>query len=276
MLIPSPAVYAPTLVFTTLPLAVWSTISSLELLVVAHAFLPGRPLGTDLAALAPGRLVPALLASRLAAPFVLPLVAGLRLAAGLALPFVAAAGAVGLLAMLLAAVALFTVWLAIASGGGDGADKIALVACGAAGMIAAGITIHDPLLCLAGLVWGAGQLSIAYATAGLAKLPNGFWRDGSALAAVVTSYRAGHPLAAAIVRRGSLAVALAWALMLIEALFPLALFAPRPVCLAALAAMALLHLATAFVMGLNTYPWAFTATYPCVAMANTVITGSGN
>jgi hypothetical protein len=263
------------LVLMTIPLALWSTIASAEYLAMARAFLPGRPLGADLAALAPGRFVPQLLASPMFAPAALPFAAGLRLVAGLTLPAVAATGSAGPVAMLLAAVGVCTLWLAIVSGGSDGADKIALVACGAGGLIAAGMAVDDPLLCLSGLVWGAGQVTIAYATAGLAKLPLGFWRNGSAVAAVMTSYRAGHPFAAAIVRRPVLAIMLTWALILVEASFPIALFASQTVCFVALAAMAMFHLASALVMGLNTYPWAFTATYPCVIMANAVITGRG-
>jgi hypothetical protein len=274
VVIPLSAAYPSTLALMTVPLAVWSSIASLELLAVAPAFLPGRPLGTDLAALGSGRLVPALLSSRLSAPVLLPLAAGLRLAAGLVLPVAASAGMTGSAATLLTVVAICTLWLSLVTGGGDGADKIALVACGSGGLIAGGIVADDRLLCLAGLIWGTGQVAIAYATSGLAKLPRGFWRDGSALAAVVTGYRAGHPLAAAIVRRRPLAIALGWTLMLVEALFPLALLAPPPVCLAALATMALFHVATALVMGLNTYPWAFAATYPCAVMANSIIVGS--
>lgn len=262
MVIP-PDAFATTLAWMVVPLAIWCMISSLELLAVRGAFRPGQPLGTDLTGLVRGRMTPALLGPRTFGP-----VAALRLAAGLALPFSGDATAAVLL-VLLGCTAL----LSIACHGGDGADKIALVACLAALLIAAGLLLGDRRLCLAGLVWGAGQATIAYVASGAAKLVRGFWRDGSALAAAMTSYRSGHGMAAMVVRRRPAALVLAWGVMLVEALFPLALVMPQPVCLAILATLAAFHAATALVMGLNTYPWAFIATYPCVMAANAIIAG---
>lgn len=262
-MIPPVAVFAQTLHWMAVPLAVWCTIASLELLVVRAAFRPGGALGSDLTGLVRGRMTPAILGPR-----AFEIVAALRLAGGLALPVAGGASAAVLLVILGC-----TILLSVASGGGDGADKIALVACAAALLIALGLLLGDRLLCLAGLAWGAGQVVIAYVTSGVAKLASRVWRDGSALAAAMTSYRSGHPVAAAVVRRRPAARALAWGVMLVETLFPLALVAPPPVCLAILATLGAFHAATAIVMGLNTYPWAFIATYPCIMAANAIITG---
>lgn len=263
-----PAVFAQVLHWMAVPLAVWCTIASLELLATAHAFRPGGALGSDLTGLVRGWMTPAILGSRAFGPRAFEIVVALRLAAGLALP-VAGGASIAVLLVMLGCTAL----LSIASGGGDGADKIALVACAAALLIALGLLLGDRLLCLAGLVWGAGQAVIAYVTSGAAKLASRVWRDGSALAAAMTSYRSGHPVAAAVVRRRPAALVLAWGVMLIETLFPLALVVPQPVCLAILGTLAAFHVATAVLMGLNTYPWAFIATYPCVMAANAIIAG---
>ena len=263
-MIPPAAAFAPTLDWMAVALAIWCTLSSLELIAVRRAFRPGQPLGSDLTGLVRGRMTPAILPPR-----AFGIVAVLRLAAGLVLPFSGGAMAAVLLVMLGC-----TALLSIACGGGDGADKIALVACLAALLIALGLSLDDRLLCLAGLAWGAGQVTIAYVASGVAKLVRGFWRDGSALAAAMTSYRSGHVAAAAVVRHRPTAIVLAWGVMLVETLFPLALIAPQPLSLAILAILAAFHVATAFVMGLNTYPWAFIATYPCVMAANAIIVGS--
>lgn len=266
-MIPPPAAYAATLSWMCVPLMLWCVLASLELIAVRWAFRPGAPLGTDLAALTRGRLRPAILSSSACGPAALLVVPALRLAAGLALPFAGDATLVVLLLVILCGTALSN----LATQGGDGADKIAMVACSAALLIALGRLLDDSLLCLAGLVWGAGQVTIAYVASGAAKLARGFWRDGSAIAAAMTSYRSGHAVTARIVRHAPAARALAWTIMLVETLFPLALVAGPTACIALLAAMALFHLATAIVMGLNTYPWAFMATYPCIVMANAIL-----
>lgn len=270
MTIPPPAAYATTLQLMLVPIALWCVLASLERIAVRRAFRPGQPLGTDLAALVRGRMTSAILASPLCAPPALLIVPALRLAAGLALPFANGAGTAALLVAILGGTAL----LSFVKRGNDGADKVVSVACVAALLITAGRLIDDRWLCLAGLLWGAGQVTILYVTSGVAKLARGFWRDGSALAAAMTSYRSGHAVAAAVVRHRPAALTLAWAVMLLESLFPLALLAPPAVCLAVLAALAAFHVATALVMGLNTYPFAFLATYPCIMMANAIIVGT--
>jgi hypothetical protein len=58
------------------------------------------------------------------------------------------------------------------------------------------------------------------------------------------------------------------ALVLWESGFVIALIAPRPVLWMMLAAGLVFHLSCAWVMGLNTFLWAFAAGYPCVIFAN--------
>ena len=146
----------------------------------------------------------------------------------------------------------------------DGASKMALVsACGAV-LMTAGAASGEHALVLAGVIWTGGHLTLAYAVSGWSKLAIARWRDGSALSKTLSSYIWGHRLPAGLLRSNSLALVLAWTLMLGEALFPLVLFAPPEVLVAALGAMFLFHAGTALFMGLNTYPWGFAAAYPAV------------
>jgi hypothetical protein len=117
---------------------------------------------------------------------------------------------------------------------------------------------------LAGVLWSGGQAVIAYCTTGVAKLALASWRDGLALRAALSSYQWGEARTATLLARPGVALAAAWAVILLEALFPLALFGPAWLLAAALAAMFTLHLAIAVVMGINTYPWAFLSTYPAI------------
>ena len=270
MVMPPAAAFATTLHWTTIPIAIWCAMSSLEVIVVRHAFRAGAPLGTDLAALSDARLIPTMVASPVCSPTALLIVPTVRLAAGIALPFSQGALTAGLLAVVIAC----TVLLSIAMHGSDGADKIALAASTAALLIAIGHVADDGWMCLAGLVWGVGQALIAYVTAGAAKLVRHFWRDGTAFAAAMTSHQSGHALMAAAVRHRPVALLLAWAVMMIEVLSPLALIVPPAACIAILIALAAFHACTAIFMGLNTYPWAFAATYPCILMANAIVRGA--
>ncbi|MCB0961792.1 MAG: hypothetical protein KDA98_00540, partial [Acidimicrobiales bacterium] len=94
------------------------------------------------------------------------------------------------------------------------------------------------------------------------------WREGVALGWVANLRSLGAPWAADLLsRRPRLRVALSWAVMVGEVCFPLALFLPAPGVVAVLAAGLLFHLATAVVMGLNTFVWAFAATYPAVLLS---------
>jgi hypothetical protein len=57
---------------------------------------------------------------------------------------------------------------------------------------------------------------------------------------------------------------LGWSVMLFEAVFPALLLAPYPVALAAAMVGVGFHVGCAVLMGLNSFPWAFPATYLCL------------
>ena len=112
-------------------------------------------------------------------------------------------------------------------------------------------------------VFLTGQLLLAYFVSGLSKAQSDSWWRGDAIGGVVGTRIFGHPRFAQILKRHpSLGRALTWGTFVVEFLFPAALFAPRPVFLAALGAMLAFHLGCAVIMGLNTFVWAFAACYP--------------
>jgi hypothetical protein len=245
---------------TCLALALWSAMTGLHLLAEGRVWQTGQALGWELLGQRRSRFYrSALLARVYAALSVRGLGAVLlALAAGLAVAPIGIATPV-----LLALLMLFIVLLALRTLA-DGASKIALIGAGGALLIALGLLLALPKLVFTGVLWSGGQLTLAYCSTGLAKLAIPAWRDGSALRGALSSYQWGERRVAALLDRRGVALAAAWAVILLEALFPLALFAPAGVLAAALAAMFALHLAIAAVMGINTYPWAFLSTYPAV------------
>ncbi|MFM7378969.1 MAG: HTTM domain-containing protein [Erythrobacter sp.] len=185
------------------------------------------------------------------------------------LPFAQSPALAG--ACLLVALASHAAFLILAGEhGASGAGKIGLI--GLAGTLIGTIALArgDAALLLAGCLVSGGQLLICYGVAGVSKLLRSEWRTGDELQGVMAHGTWGAPWAAALVRPRMVAVSASWALMLGEALFPLALLLPEPWLIAALAAMFAFHLATAVVMRLSLFPWAFVATYPAVLLGRVV------
>ena len=52
---------------------------------------------------------------------------------------------------------------------------------------ALGLRLGDPALALAGLLWTSGQLALCYAVAGLTKLRDLRWRNGQAIAGILST-----------------------------------------------------------------------------------------
>lgn len=153
----------------------------------------------------------------------------------------------------------------------DGAAKMGMIAMAGALIVAIGVRAHDPALVLAGIIVAGGQLTLSYAVAGWSKLAVRAWRDGSALQRSMAAEAWGHPIAARLTRGRPLAIAASWGVMLLEALFPVALLLPMPWLVGALTLMMLFHFATAVFMGLNLFPWAFVAAYPAVIVLGRLV-----
>lgn len=148
----------------------------------------------------------------------------------------------------------------------DGADKMAMVITYGLLLQMLGAITAQPLLMLAGVLWIGGQLTLCYATSGVGKLILANWRNGAVPRGALSSYIYGNRMTHMVMRYPVVALTIAWGVILIETLFPIALVAPLPVLAAALAGMAVLHMSIAFAMGLNTYVFAFVAAYPSVLM----------
>jgi hypothetical protein len=115
----------------------------------------------------------------------------------------------------------------------------------------------------------AAELVLAYTTAGAYKAASPFWQKGKALLSITRTRAFGHPQVAKLLHRHRLLSKYSeLSLVLWESGFLIALIAPRPVLWMMLAAGLVFHLSCAWVMGLNTFLWAFAAGYPCVVFAN--------
>jgi hypothetical protein len=111
----------------------------------------------------------------------------------------------------------------------------------------------------------AAQTLLCYLSAGLAKSASHTWREGKAVTIILGSQAHGHRrLARALTGRPPLGHLLAWSVMTLELSFILVCVTPQPIVLGILIAGLGFHLGCAMLMGLNSFVWAFPATYACV------------
>lgn len=193
-------------------------------------------------------------------PAVLAIV-GVQLLGALAL--LATAPASSARAPLCSAVALTSLLLLVRHPfGNDGADQMSLLVF--AGASLARCASSD--LVLEACLWFlALQACLSYLTAGAVKVVAPRWRDGSALAGVFRTATYGATWADRLLKRHpALAACGARGVIAIECAFPLALVLPPPARHLLLAGGLAFHLAAAGIMGLNTFLWAFAATYPAI------------
>jgi hypothetical protein len=109
------------------------------------------------------------------------------------------------------------------------------------------------------------QACLSYGTAGVAKALSKYWHEGKAVFAIFNTRTYGYePIARFLIHREAMTKALTWTAVLMEAAFPLALLAGYPGCLLFIGWGVAFHLMNAGVMGLNSFLWAFVATYPAV------------
>jgi hypothetical protein len=114
----------------------------------------------------------------------------------------------------------------------------------------------------------AAQSTLSYTAAGLTKVFSKTWRSGEAMPIIMGSEAHGRAFASRILEKSVwLGRAASWTVVAFECTFWVALIAPPPVTIAYLAVGLTFHVGCAFVMGLNTFVWAFPATYLCVIYA---------
>jgi len=146
--------------------------------------------------------------------------------------------------------------------GFDGADQISSYV-----MLAIGVSGLSPVPIsrIACIVFIAFQVSLAYATAGWAKLPMLGWRDGFYLTGILKTNIYGTPQVGDVLEHYPLAAKLVTRSMLLwECTFPIAPFLPAPMAYGYLATGVLFHAGNAVLMRLNTFFWSFLGTYPAL------------
>jgi hypothetical protein len=143
--------------------------------------------------------------------------------------------------------------------GNNGADRMQTI-------VWAGIFVYSLdlgwLADLAALAFLAAQAVVSYVAAGVFKLISPPWTSGRAGALILRTRAYSAPAVARAARRPGASWALSWGTIVFEVLGPgLVLLGPGGVV--AFAASGLLfHVATALLMGLPMFLWAYGATYP--------------
>jgi hypothetical protein len=122
----------------------------------------------------------------------------------------------------------------------------------------------------AGLWFIAAQSILSYCAAGIAKLISAQWRAGDAVYKIFNTGSYGLCFIGRLLApRPAIVFVLSWAVIVFESLFPLALVLPQEFLWVFLGWGVSFHLLNAWIMGLNTFFWAFVATYPAVIFVST-------
>jgi hypothetical protein len=153
--------------------------------------------------------------------------------------------------------------------GMDGSDQMLTQIFGA---LFLGFLAGSPLAFKASLWFIAGQSCLSYVTAGIAKAISKDWQGGKVVFGIFNTRTYGYePIARILLNQEGLTKALTWGAVAMECSFPLALLAGFPGCLVFVAWGFSFHLMNAVVMGLNSFFWAFVATYPAVIYCSIVV-----
>jgi hypothetical protein len=147
--------------------------------------------------------------------------------------------------------------------GSDGTDHMTLLTYAA--LFASRLFPNDPRARQACVMFIAGQTSLSYLAAGLAKAAGPSWRTGLAMPGIFRTKVYGDKRVYDVVRdRRLLATAAGWGVIAGEVLLPLVLIAPKRTGWGLLGMGASFHVGNAVFMGLNRFVWAFVGTYPAV------------
>jgi hypothetical protein len=146
--------------------------------------------------------------------------------------------------------------------GQDGADQMAWIVITSLLIVSAA---KEPNGHKVFLWFVALQSSLAYCAAGIAKLSARGWRDGTFLTAIMGTQIYGHPGFAAFLKQHPMFSRCAsWILIVWECSFPLTLVFPKEYGVLILALGVCFHAGNCYLMGLNTFFWAFVGTYPAI------------
>jgi hypothetical protein len=151
--------------------------------------------------------------------------------------------------------------------GSDGSDQMGMLII--ITLILCLVPINNPLLLNVGIWFIAIQSCLSYTVAGISKLSSVEWRTSTAMRSIFSTKTFGSRKAALFLKKHRfMNVLLCWNVMLTEALFPLCLILPLPFALVFLFWGFTFHLLNAIIMGLNSFFWAFMATYPAIIYVN--------
>lgn len=145
--------------------------------------------------------------------------------------------------------------------GGDGSQQVNL-------LIAASLWIGfgkwgTPLLGAISLLFIAAQACLSYFTSGVAKLVSPLWMSGNALGPILSTASYGSPAGYRLaIWKPKFTASVCITTVFIETLFPVLVLCPIEIFVLFLVWGVVFHLMNAFLMGLNTFFWSFTATYP--------------
>lgn len=147
--------------------------------------------------------------------------------------------------------------------GDDGSDQMNMIILATTWLCAE--LIESELLLKVGLWFIALQSVLSYCTSGWAKLISKKWRSGEALWQVLSTGAYGVDWIGKFLQsKPLLNHLLSWSTMLIETGFFLVLLLPFPYAAMFLMWGVAFHLSNGIIMGLNTFLWAFLATYPAI------------
>jgi hypothetical protein len=152
----------------------------------------------------------------------------------------------------------------------DGADQMLLLILVA--LLVQSLFPADRDIAAVILTFIALQACLSYFVAGVSKLTSPLWRSGEALSQVLNTESYGSRLASNMLFRlpwGGRA--LNWSVVGFECAFPLVLVVGMPTALVFVVWGVLFHLGSASLMGLNTFLWAFGASYPSVLYLSSLI-----
>ncbi len=124
-------------------------------------------------------------------------------------------------------------------------------------------------LLVIGCMFIAAQSCLSYFVAGASKLFSKEWRNGSAVREIFKTRTYGSEKVYRYIKnKRGLNFFLCWSVIIAELSFPLVLFLPIEWGIYFLAWGLVFHLINSIVMGLNTFLWAFLASYPSIVFLN--------
>jgi hypothetical protein len=153
--------------------------------------------------------------------------------------------------------------------GRDGGDEMGII-------VLAGLAVYrlagpESAWRWAGVIFISAQATLAYMVSGVAKLVSMDWRSGKALPAILATEIYGQPRLLRYMHWSGIFFVGSWSILLWETSFIGYWATPMPWAMAWLAAGLAFHIATAVVMGLNTFLLAFIAAYPILVLCHELL-----